>query len=331
VSEPILSREEMVILLNLLPDKIIVDYPLDNEQILTAETTDKLYEMEVYLDKDQIVSDSVLWNSERPSWSDYRQCFLASNLITYQNIEQFREEYRAYSNLRTQIVYAPDTNLFYNRFISTGEVKPEEILLVESVQKEITRMLNRKFNPSQLTELKQAVRYQRNLLDEFINGRMKQSRLAASLALQEHRGYVNRVYATAHTGDLREDKEENDLIFVESVREYQNTSNTYPVVLTCDRMLVDLCESLGVDYYLFEYPTTISPQKCSPEKLCNLICNLAGALGLVKVNNLIIYSEFRGKTGFDQYKLHYLSGETPIELERDLEICRELVKLKIEF
>jgi hypothetical protein len=96
-------------------------------------------------------------------------------------------------------------------------------------------------------------------------------------------------------------------------------------------MLVDLCESLGVDYYLFEYPTTISPQKCSPEKLCNLICNLAGALGLVKVNNLIIYSEFRGKTGFDQYKLHYLSGETPIILERDLEICRELVKLKIEF
>ena len=182
-----------------------------------------------------------------------------------------------------------------------------------------------------LSELKGIVRYNRNLLEEFINGRMKSSRIAGNLALQEYRRYSDRVYATAHTGKLVEDKEENDKLFVEAVRKYQQTSKTFPVVLTCDRMLVDLCDSFGVNYFLFELPEEILPQACTPEQLCSLLCNLAGVLGLVKVNNMILYGEFRGKSSYNQYKIHYLSGEIPLELERDLEICRELLKLRIDF
>ena len=156
----VLSKEELIILLNTQPEKIIIDYPFANEQILTAESTGKYYELETYLDKDQSISDSDLWNREKPSYSDYKQCFLASRLISYVNIEEFYQEYKTYSKLRTKIVYAPDTNLFYNQFISSCIVKPEEVLLVETVQKEITRVLNKKFTSKQLTELKQVVRYQ---------------------------------------------------------------------------------------------------------------------------------------------------------------------------
>ncbi|MFC1803399.1 hypothetical protein ACFL0D_05470 [Thermoproteota archaeon] len=49
-------------------------------------------------------------------------------------------------------------------------------------------------------------------------------------------------------------------------------------------------------------------------------------LSLVK-----ILRAHKGKNNINEYKLHYLSGEPPLELERDLEICRERVKLRIKF
>ena len=331
MSELVLSKEELVILLNLMGSRIAVDYPFSNDQIFTAETEDKHYKLELHIDDRYSDSGYVLWEKEKPSYSDYRQSFLASNLINYSNLEEFRQEYRTYSNLRTKVVYAPDTNLFYNQFLSTGIINPDETLLVETVQKEITRMLNKKFNPKDLSVLKNSVKYQKNLFDEFHNGRMKPSRLAYNLALQEYRTYSNQVYATAQTGDLHKDKEENDVLFVEAVKEYQKNSNTFPVVLTCDRLLVDICESIGVNYFLFELPRSIQPSDASPEQLCHVLCSLAGVLGVVQVNKIIIFGEFRGKTSYDEYKVRFKSGKVPLELERDLEICRELVKLKIDF
>lgn len=330
MSEIILTKEELPILLNQLPPKIGVDYPLTNEQIFSAEADDKHYELETHIDSNPPSSDSELWDSEKPTYSDYRQCFLASNLITYSNLEEFRHEYKTYSNLRAQVVYAPDTNLFYNQFLSSGLIKPEEILLVETVQKEITNMLNKKFSPALLSELKPVIRYQRTLLDEFFNGRRKQSRLAYNLALQEYRAYSNRVYATVRTGELLRDKEQNDRLFVEAVKEYQSNSSVFPVILTGDKGMVDFCDSIGVNYILLKLPPVIQPAYCSPEQLCHLLCNLAGVLGVIQVNRLLIFGEFRGKNNFE-YKVRFLGGETPLELERDLEICRELLKLQIDF
>jgi len=331
VSELVLDKTEMRILLNHLPSKIMVDYPLNNEQILTSEAEEKYYNLDIHLDPNPLESDSELWNNEKPNYSDYRECFLASNLLTFQNIDTFRQEYKTYTNLRKKVVFAPDTNLFYYKFISSNHVRTDEILLVDSIQKEINHRLNKKFTPKELGELKQIVRYQKNLLDEFYNGRHKLSRLTSTLALQEYLEYCNQVYATVHGSETGRDKEENDKIFVQAVRDYRSDSNTFPVVLTSDKMLCDVCELFGLNYFRFELPERIFSQSCSPKQLCDLICNLAGVLGVVQVNKLLIFGEFRDKTGFGEYKIRFLSGKVPVELERDLEICRELLKLKIEF
>jgi len=331
--EVVLTWEELPIFLNRLPSTINLDYPFTGQQILTAEKAGKQYGLKHYLTQDDVdsFSRSELWDREKPRYSDYLQCFLACNLVTYDNMNEFREIYRTYSNIRAKVIYAPDTNLYYNRFLSTGAIQPEELLVVDSVQKEILLKQNRKFDASEIAELKNVVRYQKRLLEEFVNRRKKPSRKAANLALQEYRGHVDRAYAVAQSGELTRDKEKNDVVFIEAVKVYQTKSHTYPVVLTCDGLLRDVCDTLDVECFHFMLPRYIHPVDLSPEQLCNLICNLAGVLGLVKVNNVVVYGEFRGKGGLNEYKLRFLSGDVPLEIERDVEICRGLSKLDIDF
>ena len=325
-----ISKQEIPILLNQLPNKINVDYPLSNDQIFSAEAYKNKYEIETQLESDQNLSDSELWDSEKPKFDDYRKCFLSSNIISYTNLDEFLHDHKTYSNLKQKVVYAPDTNLFYNQFLSTGIIKPNDILLVETVHKEIMRMLNKKMTSDIISDLKPVVKYQKHLLDMFINGRRKKSRIVYNLALQEYLQFADQVYAKVQSRDLVVDREENDIIFVESVKQYKNTSSTYPVVLSSDKQIKDVCEASGVPFFILDQPKEIKPEDCTPEQLCHLLCNLAGVLGVIQINNLLLFSEFRGKRNVNDYNVRFLGGETSIELERDLEICRELVKLKIE-
>ena len=325
-----ISKQEIPILLNQLPNKINVDYPLSNDQIFSAEAYKNKYEIETQLESDQNLSDSELWDSEKPKFDDYRKCFLSSNIISYTNLDEFLHDHKTYSNLKQKVVYAPDTNLFYNQFLSTGIIKPNDILLVETVHKEIMRMLNKKMTSDIISDLKPVVKYQKHLLDMFINGRRKKSRIVYNLALQEYLQFADQVYAKVQSRDLVVDREENDIIFVEAVKRYKNSSSTYPVVLSSDRQIRDVCDASGVPFFFLEQPKEIKPEDCTPEQLCHLLCNLAGVLGVIQINNLLLFSEFRGKRNVNDYNVRFLGGETSIELERDLEICRELVKLKIE-
>ena len=327
-----LSRDELQIYINQLHFKIEVDYPITNQQIFTAEPEDKHYELELHVSSDDFdeYTNSELWDQEKPNYNDYVHSFLASNLITYPNLNDYREQINGTRKSRREYVYAPDTNLFYNKFISTGEIQSNELLIVNSVQKEITRMLNKKYSSNQISEMRREVRYQKQVLDKFSNQRMKRSRKARNLALQEYLQYADKSYATIQTKDLVDDKEENDMIFVESIRDYQNKGNTRPVILTCDKLLTDLCVSLGVDYFFFEFPQTIQRINPTPTQLCELLCNLAGVLGVIKINNTLLYSEFIGKQDITQNQLTYISGKIPEKFARDLEICQGLSKLGIE-
>lgn len=333
MSQKTLDHEELTIFLNQQSATIEIDYPLTSEQIATFTAEDKGYQVEVHIDDAPAgFSDSELWDHEKPSYNDYIQCFLASDLIPYKNHEQILMEIHSYQLPRAKILFAPDTNLFYNRFPGNNVIAPGDLLIVDSVHKEINRMLNKKYNPRQLAEIKRTVRYQKHILDEFINRRMKQSRKAYNLALQEYLSVVNRAFHVIQTDDLRQDKELNDALFCEAVAEYKSMNNgTYPIVLTADRLFPDLCKSHGLPSIFFELPTTINVEYSTPRKLRDLICNLAGVLGVVKVNKTLVYGEYREKQGIDKYKLDYLSGETPLVLERELEICRALRKLNINF
>jgi hypothetical protein len=329
-TEIVLSRDELMVYLNQQQGDVLIDYPLTGQQIATLSPEDKEYLVELH-DVDLFDgSESDLWTREMPHPNDYMQCFLAAGLTQYQNIKEFRETVQSYSHI-PGVLYAPDTNLYYNCFLSNSDLDPGQFLVVDSVHKEINHMLNRKYSPREISMIKQQVRYQRGLLDEWGNRRQKQSRKAYNLALAEYQYYKDHCYAIIKTPDLGHDKEANDAVFVESIATYKQSTGVYPIVLTCDQLLTDLCDSHNIPSFLLKYPPKVNPSTCTPGQLLDLISCLAGVLGLVKVNKTIIYGEYRGKTKPENYKLKYLSGETPQSLERDLEICRELRKPDIKF
>ncbi|MBD3171755.1 hypothetical protein GF326_04730, partial [Candidatus Bathyarchaeota archaeon] len=312
--EIVLSREELMVYLNQQKGDVLLDYPLTDQQIASLSAEDKKYSVELH-DVDIFDgSESTLWRQEMPHPNDYMQCFLAAGLTQYSNIQEFRETVQSYSHIPS-VVYVPDTNLYYNRFLSTSGLEPDQYLVVDSVHKEINHMLNRKYNPREINEIKQQVRYHRGLLDEFLNRRKKQSRIAYNLALAEYQYYKDHCYAIAKTDELSRDKEANDMVFVKAVAEYKQTSGVYPIVITCDQLLTDLCDSHNIPSFLLKYPKQINPSFCTPGQLLDLISCLAGVLGLIKANKTIIYGEYRGKTSPEMYKLKYLNNKTPHSLE----------------
>ena len=282
-----LSRDELVIYLNQQTGDVFLDYPLTDQQIASLYPEGKQYSIELH-DVDIFDgSESDYWTREMPHPNDYMQCFLASGLTQYKNSEEFRETVESYSHIQG-VLYAPDTNLYYNRFLSNSSLDPDQFLVVDSVHKEINHVLNRKYSPREISMIKQHVRYQRNLLNEWGNRRQKQSRKAYNLALAEYQYYKDHCYAIIKTGELGHDKEANDAKFVEAVAQYKQNTGVYPIILTCDQLLTDLCDSHNLQSFLLKYPEQINPTTCTPGQLHDLICSLAGVLGLVKVNETII-------------------------------------------
>jgi len=122
--------------------------------------------------------------------------------------------------------------------------------------------LNFKYSPAQIGEIKREVRYQQFLLDELINRRMKKSRVAY-IALAEYR--VLRKYAVEIEGvePSTNDKEQNDLTIVETLRRFERERAALPAMLTADRQMADLCEAEGIEHIHFTLPHAVEADFCS--------------------------------------------------------------------
>jgi len=57
--------------------------------------------------------------------------------------------------------------------------------------------------------------------------------------------------------------------------------------------------------------------------------NLAGVFGFIKLNSAIIFGEFIGKRGLDEFKVRLFDENRSVKFGRDLKICRKLFDLKI--
>ena len=147
----------------------------------------------------------------------------------------------------------------------------------------------------------------------------------------EYNEYKDRVYSIITAKPLDSDKERNDVKFVEAVRNYQNTGNVYPVVLTCDKLLTDVCVAMGVDYFHFRLPRTILSSDATSRQMCNQLAYLACVLGFIQLDNVVLLGEYRGKNEFDELSVGFLNNQIPEKLSRDLEICRGLSVLDIRF
>lgn len=325
--EAVVSTDELQILLNLV-DEISVMYPLYKHfDVIKAEPEDMGYRLKVM--QGEMDFEEQNFHEELPSYSDFLQCLLAAGVIQYANQEVFDEHLKAYRTLSKPLFLSPDTNVLYHCFLTnSSSIDLRKVLLIDTVKEEIEASLNFKYSPAQINEIKKNARYQQFLLNELINRRMKKSRLAC-IALAEYKEL--RKYAVEIEGVERStnDKEQNDLIMVKTLRKFEKERAALPVMLTADRQMADLCGAEGVEHFLFTFPHAVQANFCSSKSMLRLIYNLAMVFGVIRLNSVVIFGEFRGKKGIGELKLRFLDEELCEEFEKHLRICRRLMDLGI--
>ncbi|RUM33147.1 MAG: hypothetical protein DSY33_05370 [Archaeoglobus sp.] len=333
VSEVVVSRDELQILLN-MENEISIMYPFYKHfQLLTAKPEEDGYRLKVFVgeyDFDREVERFDHFALEMPGYADFLECLVAG-ILKYKNEKDFIEKLKHYRSMTKRVYFCPDTNVIYHRFISNSSLfKQNEVLLVDTVKKEIEAALNYKYNPHQISELKNLVKYQKFLLDEWVNKRMKKSRKAAYIALREYRKVRDLAVEIESIEKSTRDSEYNDRIIIKSVRRFEKERNALPVLLTADVSMVDICELEGVEYFLFEYPHVISADYCNAEQMLELVYCLAVVFGVIRLNSTVVFGEFRGKSRHEELKLRFLDENMVEEFERDLRTCRKLMALGIE-
>ena len=100
-------------------------------------------------------------------------------------------------------------------------------------------------------------------------------------------------------------------------------------MLTADRQIVDLCEAEGIEYFHFSLPHAVEANFCSSKSMLRLIYTLAMVFGVVRLNSVVIFGEFKGKKGIGELKLRFLDDELWRRFENHLRICRRLMGLGI--
>jgi len=327
MSEAVVSADELQILLNLV-DEISVMYPLYKHfDVIRAEPEEGGYRLKIM--QGEVDFEEQRFHEELPSYSDFLQCLLAAGVIQYANQEAFDEHLKAYRTLSKPLFLSPDTNVLYHRFLTNSTtIDLREVLLVDTVREEIEASLNFKYSPTQINEIKRDARYQQFLLDEFVNRRMKKSRLAC-IALAEYRELRKLAVEIEGLEPSTNDKEQNDLIIVKTLRRFEKERAALPVMLTADRQMADLCEAEGIEHFLFTFPHAVQADFCSSKSMLRLIYNLAMVFGVIRLNSVVIFGEFREKSGIGELKLRFLDEELWKGFEKHLRICRRLMSLGI--
>jgi hypothetical protein len=246
----------------------------------------------------------------------------------------FREKLAIYGKLRKEVKFSLDTNLLYFRFITNYSlIKPSDMVLVETVSNEIKARLNHKYTPDKLSALKKMFKYNNKLFDELWNRRIKRSRKAAYIALWEYKYILDGVADELDVlQESKADSSTNDMIIVQTLRNLENAGHTFPVLLTADDAMADLCNAEGLEYFKFDIPHAVEADRCTTKQLLNLIFNLATVFGFIKINSVIVFGEFRGKSSNkpNELNLTFLNRELQRSFDRDLRICRRLMELGIQ-
>jgi hypothetical protein len=332
MNEITVTPDELQILLNLIDEEISVMYPLYKHfNLFKAVQQKDGYRLKIMQGKADFDEQQNYFSyaDEMPSYSDFLECLLSSGIIYYENFEEFAEAVRSYENLKKTVLFCPDTNILYHRFMTNSGIDFRKVLLVNVVRDEIEASLNFKYSPTQIAEIKRDAKYQPFLLDEFVNRRMKRSRLAC-LALTEYREL--RRYAVEVEGiePSTNDKEQNDLTIVKTLRRFERERAAMPVMLTADRQMADLCEAEGVEHFHFLIPHAVNADFCSHSSMLRLMYSLAMVFGVFRLDSVVVFGEFKGKKKIEELKLRFLDDNLQKKFEKHLKICRRLMKLGIK-
>ncbi len=336
-TEVIVNLQEIQIVLNLLGGELKVNYPVYGFGLFNTSPLSDGYKLQIICKDRDFDKELARFNEmayEMPSFSDFRQCLISSGVLHYQNLNGFKKKLKAYKNLSKDIKFSLDTNLLYYKFITNYNlIKPSELVLVKTVGEEIEDKLNRKYRHHQIRELKKLSRYQSRLFDELWNRKLKISRKAAYVASREYKFIMAGVAdELAEIKRPSSSKWDNDRMIVETLAKLEREGHVLPILLTADDALVDICNTNGLEYFKFDIPYIVDVEHCSPRLFVELLFNLAVIFGFIKINSVIIFGEFKGKSSNrpDELKLLFLDDKLYNDFNKELKICRRLMKLGIE-
>ncbi|HRR55108.1 MAG TPA: hypothetical protein P5290_07165, partial [Candidatus Methanomethylicus sp.] len=303
--------------------------------ILKARAEGDGYRLSIACDKayfDKIARPPGPLADEMPSFSDVVECLTSSGMIGFANQGEAIARINQLRGLKRKAFFCIDTNLLYRRFISNWRVvDPRDTILVDTVQNEVESQLNYKYTPDQVFALKSAAQFEKALMEEFVNKRMKTSRKAAYFAMSELKHIRNGGALMADApGQSGSDKEANDLLIARALRHAEKERGIYPVMLTADSMMTTICEAESIEFVYLKMPFEVGTFAGTPRQMRALIFSLAVVFGAIKVNSVVIFSEYRGKDALEKARLHFLNTGIKDEFVKGVGICRSLLSLGIE-
>lgn len=323
-----IREEELQILLNLIGDRLTFSYPLLSAHVLDARLSGESYSVSADISSIGLPKDLGPLGPELPSTNDLTECLMSSGVLAFANLDEIRRQINVYRGLKRKACFCPDTNILYRRFFSTTRlIEPKETCVIDIVKSEIQSQLNYKYSPDQISELKKHVPYNRDLLDEFVNRRMKKARKAAYFANRELSFLREGAMEISSPERGSADKEGNDWIIAKALRRLEAERSVIPVLLTADSSMVEICKGENLEYIHFKMAFGVEDMVATPSQMVGLVSGLAAVLGVVKLNSIHIFSEFKGKHDIDELKVYFLDNANLEAFKRDLRICRKLTEL----
>jgi hypothetical protein len=337
--DDVFTIREMQILFNHLQfraDTLDVSYGLlDDFPLLAATPTEDGYSLAVEEPDFSKYSDypgEIM--PELPAYNDLKECFLSSGCLKYANAEKFEDAYKGFRDINKRVYFSPDSNILYHGFLSASFLKKEKIPIPETVTDEIKHAMNHRYDRETIDALCSNFKTKAAFIRQLFNKRIKRSRKAAYLAMREKKKLTPIELEASDAGleplapHTQITSEENDRRIVQEVQEFANVSSARVVLLTADQLVMDLCEVVGQEYFMFNLPERIEVTACTASRFQELIFNLAAVFGVIKVNNVRIYGEFPNKNGLDELKVEFLNEPTREAVLNDLVLCRKLLGLK---
>jgi hypothetical protein len=330
-----ITAAEMQLLLNSISadnDKVWFDvsFPLFNDFHLFKAKPDGLgYTLEVgIVDFNAIHAQIPQYAEEFPNYQDFKECFLASGCMQYDNVPDFLSRHKNYKDINKRVFFSPDTNLLYQGFLSSKAsfLSKERIPIAPTVHYEIENAMNYKYDKATIDDIKSKIRFNSDLIKGWVNNRMKRSRKAAYLAMRE----MNRLltFKIAKIEGRPPTYEQKDLYILKELQQFIGESRSDVIYLTADRASQDFCELNNIEYFLFTIPARVDVQRCSAAAFCELLFNLTAVFGVIRVHRTLLFCDFPSKTDLDQLKVRLATEKHHAQFTKDLKICRGLMAFK---
>ncbi len=331
----IISKEEIHILLNELYlhgiREISVEYPLYSLQLFTLNLQNFAIE--------NIVSPSEIESTKRkyakneflkrdlPDYYDILDSFLSSGIIDFDNRESIEEDLKLIrESIKDKTVYIKpvflgiDTNMAYYRVVSRRLMEEFKYVVSQIVVDEVDARIHTKYSGKMLYYFDDMPYH--NILHEFANGSVKESRKAKNAMNEIY--YLFNTLDAFRTGEstYTKDKEVRDREIALQYRNFADEVNGEVVILTADKDMIFHAQAQGISSIYYKLPHRIEVDTIDPARIPLLFYDLITSLGMVKINNTIILSEWRGKEVDDYLKERLKVYNVEESLAKEIRICR---------